>query len=233
MDSITKLSIRHISELYFYEYYYNDQDFDISSQDLSAPHIDKARALFQNASYKDAQTEYMAAYIENPVSTEAIRGLIACCKMQGDTGGAYHYVNEIYRYSCTRAEMAAYYRDLGWYYLEMRQPRLSYALYKYSSLFEASAQADSEIAFLKEAMGDKLPEMSESQIMDLLKENEIPLTASSVSLALLVKAAGEAERSGNYRQALDCLMMVYDLTADEEISERINKCKSNIKEENN
>ncbi len=42
-----------------------------------------------------------------------------------------------------------------------------------------------------------------------------------VTLALLYKAAEEAENAGDKDQALDCYRMVYDLTADEDVGKRI------------
>jgi hypothetical protein len=41
-----------------------------------------------------------------------------------------------------------------------------------------------------------------------------------------VKAGEEAEKKGNQLQALDCYSMVYDLTGDDEICEKIEKLKS-------
>nr|WP_297708720.1 hypothetical protein [uncultured Butyrivibrio sp.] len=46
------------------------------------------------------------------------------------------------------------------------------------------------------------------QIQKILKDNEIPTAANSVTLALLYKAAEEAENAGDKDQALDCYRMV-------------------------
>ncbi|WP_155838561.1 hypothetical protein [Butyrivibrio proteoclasticus] len=42
-----------------------------------------------------------------------------------------------------------------------------------------------------------------------------------IRVALLYKAAEEAENAGDKDQALDCYRMVYDLTADEDVGKRI------------
>ena len=42
-----------------------------------------------------------------------------------------------------------------------------------------------------------------------------------IRVALLYKAAEEAENVGDKNQALDCYRMVYDLTADEDVGKRI------------
>ena len=47
--------------------------------------------------------------------------------------------------------------------------------------------------------------------------------ANPVTLALLYKAAQEADEAGDTQQALDCYRMVYDLTADEEVGRIISE----------
>ncbi len=104
-----------------------------------------------------------------------------------------------------------------WYYLEKYNSEVSAACYLYSKCFEESQQADAELEFLEKAIGKKdLP-----QIQKILKDNQIPTEANTVTLALLYKAAEEAADAEDKDQALDCYRMVYDLTADEEIGKRI------------
>ncbi|WP_248405197.1 hypothetical protein [Butyrivibrio fibrisolvens] len=221
------LSLRHISEVFLYEYYKNPDEYEISDEDLARPHLDKAKALLTEQKNNDALQEYLAAYMENPVSFEAVSGIIICCKRLGDIEGEYQYTQQMYDICCTRAELATYYRNLGWYYLERYKPDLSAALYRYSTFFCEGQAAEEEIKYLEKAlnrpMGDQKPDM----IQAMLEDNKIPTGPSNVTLALLIKAGEEAEQGGNYMQALDCYMMVYDLTLDEEIGDRIHKIKQN------
>ena len=60
----------------------------------------------------------------------------------------------------------------------------------------------------------------------ILKENDIPTEANPVTLALLYKAAHEADEAGDTQQALDCYRMVFDLTADEEVGRIISEMES-------
>ena len=156
----------------------------------------------------------------------AILGIILCCKQLGDADGEYSYTTESYNYCCTRAELAAYYRNLGWYYLEKYKPEVSAACYLYSKYFGESQQADAELEFLEKAVGKKVAKKDLSQIQKILKDNQIPTEANPVTLALLYKAAEEAAEGGDKDQALDCYRMVYDLTADKEIGKRIESLES-------
>ena len=72
-------------------------------------------------------------------------------------------------------------------------------------------------------MKRKLAEDSVAELQKKLWEADIPLHASDVTMALLVKAGEEAEGRSLWQQALDCYRMVYDLTQDEEIAQRIRR----------
>lgn len=218
-----KVSLRHISEVYLYEYYINPDEYEISEEDEAAPHIEKAKEYLSDGEYQKALTEWIDAHLENPVDLEIINGIIFCCKQLGDIQGELNYTKQSYLFCCTRAELAAYYRNLGWYYLESYKPELSAALYKYSTWFCESEQAENEIKFLEKALGHSLAKESIEDTQKLLKDNEIPYAADSITLALIVKAGEEAERIGNIPQALDCYHMVFDLTQDEGIKRRIEK----------
>ena len=55
----------------------------------------------------------------------------------------------------------------------------------------------------------------------MLTKEKIPIRANQVSLALLVRAGEEAEEKELPGQAVDCYKMVYDLSNDKEIANRI------------
>ena len=217
-----KLCLRHISEVFLYEYYcLGEDEYELTDVDTLTPHKERAKELMLAGNYSKSQKEWLDAHFENPVDMESILGIILCCKQLGDTEGEYSYTTESYNYCCTRAELAAYYRNLGWYYLEKYNPELSAACYLYSKYFEESQQADAELEFLEKAIGKKVSAKDLSQIQNILKENNIPTEANPVTLALLYKAAEEAQEAGDKAQALDCYRMVYDLTEDEEVGKRI------------
>ena len=217
-----KLCLRHISEVFLYEYYcLGEDDYELTDVDTLTPHKERAKELMLSGNYSKSQKEWLDAHFENPVDMESILGIILCCKQLGDTEGEYSYTTESYNYCCTRAELAAYYRNLGWYYLEKYNPELSAACYLYSKYFEETQQADAELEFLEKAIGKKVSAKDLSQIRDTLKENNIPTEANPITLALLYKAAEEAQEAGDKAQALDCYRMVYDLTEDEEVGRRI------------
>lgn len=188
--SSKKVALSHIADIYLYEYYVaKEQAYELDMSGKIAGYIKKSHQLMNETEYEEALMEWKKVLSCNPVCMEAYSGLIACYKYLYEIEKEYEATLETYNYCCTRAELAAYYRNLGWYYLESYQPNVAVACYQYSELFEKSEQVKSEI----------------------------PLKANSTTLALLYKAGLEAYEIGNPMQARDCFSMVYDLTQDDEI----------------
>ncbi len=216
--------LRHIAEVFLYEYFVaKNAEYEISEEDTLTPYKEKAREYEASGDVTKARDTWVKAHFENPVDMESFLAVISCCKQLGDIDGAYAYTTDSYPFCCTRAELAAYYRNLGWYYLEKYEPDVAVSCYMYSQYFDKTKQAEDEIKFLEKALGKTFDEKSPQKLQTLLMEKDIPATANSVTLALLYRAGEEAEAAGEKLQALDCYRMVYDLTADEEIGYRIDE----------
>ncbi|MCR4675203.1 MAG: hypothetical protein K5675_09345 [Lachnospiraceae bacterium] len=223
-----KVSLSHIADIYLYEYYVaKEQPYELELQDKIKDYIKKSHELMEEMEYEDALKEWMKVLKHNPVCMEAYNGMISCYKYLYNIEKEYEITLKTYNFSCTRAELAAYYRNLGWYYLESYQPNVAVACYKYSDLFETSEQVKSEISYLETALEKSYQDMSVDQIQNILTEKDIPLKANSITLALIYKAGLEAYNTGNNMQARDCFHMVYDLTQDEEIKQLLDKVTIN------
>ncbi|MCR4901659.1 MAG: hypothetical protein K6A23_02265 [Butyrivibrio sp.] len=225
-----KVSIYHISEIFLYEYYINKFDYEISDEDLALKHINEAVLEEQKGNIDLALQEYINAHLENPVRYDIYNNIIRCCRQLNDLEGMYNYTLESHKFCCTRAELASFYRNLGYYYLEKYNPQLSLDLYRYSKLFYENENADHEIEFLKEAMKDSIKDNDLDSIQYSLNSQNIPVMADRITLALLYKAGEEAATEGAINQAIDCYKMVYDLTYDDDVKGIINNLTNKLEE---
>jgi len=55
---------------------------------------------------------------------------------------------------------------------------------------------------------------------------QIPVAAPSNTLGLLYEVGKSEEKKGHLQEAAECYLMVYDLTQDEEVKERIKRITS-------
>ena len=223
-----KVCIYHISEIFLYEYYVYRNEYEINEHDLVTDYCNSAIAEMNKGNIDLALQEYLKAHMQNPVKYDLYSKIIMCCRQLNDLDGFYNYTLESHKFCCTRAELASYYRNLGYFCLEKYKPQLALDLYTYSKCFYENKNADNEIEYLKAAMGDKIKENSIEEIQENLLHEKIPIMADNITMGLLFRAGEEAESKGILTQALDCYEMVYDLTNDEELSHKIKLLKSEL-----
>lgn len=215
--------IYHIAEIFLFEYYENPSDYTVIPKNRLEELKEKAEEEMKRGGYVAALQNYDKVQELNPADAEVRLSRIRCCYHLGQLEEMHEETLRLYPYACTRQELAAYYRWLGCWYLEKYQPEISECVYRYSTLFVPSEQAEEEICYLEKALGKKMPAYSLAEIQEKLRKAGIPLQASNVTMALLVKAGEEAETRKLWQQALDCYRMVFDLTQDEEIGRRIRR----------
>ena len=122
--------------------------------------------------------------------------------------------------------MARFYRNLGFYYVETYQPDTAEALYEYSNLFFQTDNAESELGYLEEALQQERTKYDVHELQELISAVQIPVAAPSNTLGLLYEVGKSEEKKGHLQEAAECYLMVYDLTQDDEVKERIKQITS-------
>lgn len=219
--AVPDVSIYHISEIFLYEYYVNRGSYHIRPKDQCGPLIESGIAQEKRGGLMGALQKYKQALRENPVSMEVYEHLVDVLRKINRLEEMADYIRASWPFCCTRAELAWYYRMLGYYYLEKYRPELSQICYRYSTLFRPSRQAEEDIKYLETALNRKMPDYTTQEMQKALDDEGIPTKASDITLALLYKAAEESLEDGYPDQARDCYAMLYDLTQDEEVLQRL------------
>ena len=147
-------------------------------------------------------------------------------KANGELDRVQKETMELYPYLCTRATMARFYRNLAFCQVELYNPNLAAMLYQYSNLFFQTENADNEIVYLEKALKTKYPEWDIHHLQAELASNQIPVAAPSKTLGLLYQIGKSEEAKGHYQEAMECYLMVYDLTQDEEVRSHLMKLSS-------
>ena len=214
-------SFAHVTEKYYYEY------FCQGTECKEAPvNVAEIWRYFGMQLKKAGQTEDALAAFErslqwNPVDVESLLALGECCKDLGDLERLWEVNDELYDLCNTRALMARYYRNLGFYYVETYQPELAEVLYLYSELYCPTQTAQGELAFIREALERKTPLYTEEQMREILEESEIPQDPSEEMTALTWRAGEDCEEAGRFEEARECWLLLYDLTGSPKVLERL------------
>ena len=82
--------------------------------------------------------------------------------------------------------MARFYRNLGYYYIEVKQLDLAYALYSASIMFEQSPNAFNEMGYINKLLGREPYKMPVNEWIKELNSNNIPVGPKESNLVALM-----------------------------------------------
>lgn len=227
-------SFGHELEIYYFSYLKNYDkkmktlDFDFTEVDiaqyyrlLGAVYIARYQKKKSVTILEKACKAYDDALKWNPVDLDAYFQLIEIYKELGRVDSVRKAAQESYLYCCTRATVAHYYRSMGYVYLEKFQPETAVALYQYSNIFYHSESADSELDYLSKALNRKLEQMPVADIQKVLEKNHIPTGPCKETVEITYGVAELAFEKEKYDLAKDCYTMVYDITEDAKVEEKL------------
>lgn len=217
------LSFNHIAELYLYEFYEKEADYQLATVPMNRFYLELGKQYEEAEELDKAVDAYERAIVWNPADLDARFAKIEIEKVMGELDHVERETMELYPYLCTRATMARFYRNLAFCQVEGYHPNLAAMLYQYSNLFFQTEYADNEIAYLEKALNNKYPQWDIHKLQAELADRQIPVAAPSKTLGLLYQIGKSEEAKGHIQEAMDCYMMVYDLTQDEEIERQLRR----------
>ena len=135
---------------------------------------------------------------------------------------------QAYRYCCTRATMARYYRNMAFYYLSGYEPETARACYQYSNVYYHTENADSELKYISEAIQQETPQTDIRAIQKLFDEKQIEPGPDSQTIGIVYKVGEILLKDGDYKLAKDCYSIVYDITQDASAEKLLNELEAAI-----
>lgn len=216
-DTTIFISFNHIMEFYMYNVYFKPEK-QVVATDI--PFNEYYRTLGVICSlmeaYDDAKTALFTALKWNPVDLDTYLAIGEIYKHTGELDEFLKITNDSYRYCCTRATMARFYRNVGYYYMSKYNPNLAVALFNYSNVYFLTDNANEEIRFLETALEEKMPEMSVKELQEMLTKEDIKLGPDSDTIGIIYRVGQLMMEEERFSEARDCFSIVYDITMDEE-----------------
>lgn len=162
----------------------------------------------------------------NPVLTLTIFERAEIFKFKKEWDSFHEYTSMALKYAYSSSDLARAYRNLGFYFIEKNELELATALFNYSLSFEFSGNAFSELEYIK-TLGRKNT-ISEERIMGLLEVNKIQMGPNPIIFNILAQLIMEAELNNRPNVAIYFYNILYDLTKDEEVLEKINELNDRL-----
>lgn len=147
------VSFHHMMEYYLYAAYYRqDKVIRPTTEDYALWYREIGEAAMQEEKYHAAAKAFKKAVDWNPVDLDALLDLAEAEKHIGHLERFRAVTEQLYYFCASRATMARYYRNMGYYYTSKYKPEIAKVCYEYSNLYYHTENADSELAYLAEAM---------------------------------------------------------------------------------
>ena len=157
----------------------------------------------------------------NPVSARIILELCEIYKIHTYTLNKFFILtSDALKYSYYPSDIARCYRNLGYYYIEENQMETALALFKYSMNYEMSPLAYVEINYIQSKHQDL--ELTFEECDEIIRSKNIQLGVNPFITETLDKLSSEYEKNLLYNQAAYYYKLLYGITKDDKIIEKIN-----------
>jgi tetratricopeptide (TPR) repeat protein len=221
-------------EYYLYEVYF-EPDADVKTLDIPIGEYYRTFGeLCQNmGKYKAAKDAYMKALSWNPVDLDSYLGLAESYKYQNMMNRYLEVTRQAYRYCCTRATMARYYRNMAFYYLSNYKPEIARDAYQYANVYYHTDNADSELKYIESAINEKTPDIDIRRIQKVFTEEGIEPGPDSKTIGIIYRVGELMMEDREYKLARDCFSICYDITREAGLEKILDELEKALKDNGN
>ena len=160
----------------------------------------------------------------NPVCFRIMAEYIETFKMSGDMESFFEKTREALRIAFRPADVARCFRNLGYYYAEVKQWQEAKACLLLSLRFEGdNSNAQSELYYIHSVTEGKVPDPIAEELEEYGKEYGFPTGADGEIVALAFSYGMDAFKHNNIEAAIYFLTITYSLTHDEHIKEILDR----------
>ncbi|MEG1048876.1 MAG: hypothetical protein RSE48_05005, partial [Bacilli bacterium] len=132
---------------------------------------------FEKKEYDDAIKNLNKSLKWNPYNIHALFEKAENFKVKGDLKKYYSLTLDLYDKIYNLEDLAHYYRNLGYYFIETENLYLANAVYLYSIKFENNSVAFDELKYVISKSKNKVT-IAKEELEDIMKENRIPTCIS-------------------------------------------------------
>lgn len=210
------LSLNHVMEYYVYACYFEPETAVCTMEiPIGEYYRTYGELALKLSKYRAAENAYKKAICWNPVDLDSYLGLAECYRNLDMAGRFLEVTKQAYRYCCTRATMARYYRNMGYYFVTEYKPEIARVCYLYSNIYYHTDNADKELAFISEATGDCKTDYSIPDMQKMLVEANVEPGPDSKTIGIVYRVGEIMMQDREIKLAKDCFSIVYDITQEE------------------
>lgn len=178
--------------------------------------------LLETNNMKESEEYLKKALKINPVSSRILLELSEIYKIKTPSFNKFFmYTTQALEYAYYPNDLARCYRNLGHFYIEENNLETAAALFSYSMKYELSPLAYKELKYI-ESKGQNI-DLSREECVELMEKKNIQVDANPFIIETLTQLAEKYDREHAYSQALYFYELLFDLTNDKDIIEKMNE----------
>lgn len=227
------ISLNHVMEYYVYACYF-EPETDVLCTELPVGEYYRTYGslCLKLSKFRRAEDAFKKAICWNPVDLDSYLGLAECYKNLNMLSRYLDVTKQAYRFCCSRATMARYYRNMGFYYVARYNTEAARVCYTYSNIYYKTDNADNELKYLEQALNDKTPEYSVKQMQEILDKNEVEPGPDSKTIGIIYRVGELMMNDKDYKLARDCFSIVYDITQETQLKTLLDELDKDLEDNN-
>ena len=227
------MSLNHVMEYYVYACYF-EPETDVLCTELPVGEYYRTYGslCLKLSKFRRAEDAFKKAICWNPVDLDSYLGLAECYKNLNMLSRYLDVTKQAYRFCCSRATMARYYRNMGFYYVARYNTEAARVCYTYSNIYYKTDNADNELKYLEQALNDKTPEYSVKQMQEILDKNEVEPGPDSKTIGIIYRVGELMMNDKDYKLARDCFSIVYDITQETQLKTLLDELDKDLEDNN-
>lgn len=210
-------------ELLFNEYFKQGKKlYYLPTLSIDA-YVTYANLLASVKRYDEAIEYYKKALHRNPVEPHVLFMLLETYKAKGDMANLFAQTKEIFKYVYRLPDLGRVHRNMGYYYTEQKRYDLAYAFYSMSLVFDPNnTGVQSELKYIiQKAKTTKCTIPNIEEAFKLTEKEQVPFGPDKIILSMAYQWGMNSLKVNRNKQAKYFLEIVYDITHDKDIKEKI------------
>ena len=171
---------------------------------------DEAYRILAYVSVEEKKYDEALMYLKrslryNPVNLNSFFEIVEVYKMTQDLTMMKKSLDDLYEYLYSPSLLSRYYRNLGFYYVEMKEYELAFSLYLISLDYDKNDFALSEMVYIRKILDDPKYIVSREDAIKNIKKNGIKIGISNRNIGLLKELSTDPkimEKNPNYANKL-------------------------------
>ena len=228
------ISLNHVMEYYVYACYF-EPEADVKCTEIPVGEYYRTygELCLRLSKFHRAEDAYRKAICWNPVDLDSYLGLAECYKNMNMLSRYLDITRQAYRFCCTRATMARYYRNMGFYFVAKYQTEAARVCYTYSNIYYKTENADNELKYLEDALKEETPEYSIRDMQKILEEQDVEPGPDSKTIGIIYRVGELMMEDKDYALARDCFSIVYDITQEGRLKTLLDELDKDIMNSDN